>query len=292
MEFKVNEYQLPDKLTFNYEELKQELTEKVNEYKTLIYSDEQIKEAKADRASLNKLKTALNDERIRREKEYMQPFNEFKSKVAEIIKIIDEPIALIDAQVKGYEDKKKAEKLESVKKLWEETEKPEGLTFDKVFDEKMLNASYNMAHVKQKFADDIKRFERDLETLANLPEFGFEATEVYKTTLDINKAISEAQNMARIAKAKAEQEKAKAELEAQMKAEAEAKKAEYEATQAAKLAEQMAVEEQATISKTEQVEPQPPQKKNWVRLAAFMTRDEAYELKKFFDDRAIEFKAI
>ena len=292
MEFKVNEYQLPDKLTFNYEELKQELTEKVNEYKTLIYSDEQIKEAKADRASLNKLKAALNDERIRREKEYMIPFNDFKTKVNEIIGIIDKPISVIDRQVKEYEDKKKAEKLESVKKLWEETEKPEGLTFDKVFDEKMLNASYNMAHIKQKFADDIKRFERDLETLANLPEFGFEATEVYKTTLDINKAISEAQNMARIAKAKAEQEKAKAELEAQMKAEAEAKKAEYEATQAAKLAEQMAVEEQATISKTEQVEPQPPQKKNWVRLAAFMTRDEAYELKKFFDDRAIEFKAI
>lgn len=292
MEFKVNEYQLPDKLTFNYEELKCELQEKVSHYETLVYTDDQIKEAKADRASLNKLKAALNDERIRREKEYMIPFNDFKAKVNEIIGIIDKPISVIDRQVKEYEDKKKAEKLESVKKLWEETEKPEGLTFDKVFDEKMLNASYNMAHVKQKFADDIKRFERDLETLANLPEFGFEATEVYKTTLDINKAISEAQNMARIAKAKAEQEKAKAELEAQMKAEAEAKKAEYEATQAAKLAEQMAVEEQETVSKTEQVEPQPPQKKNWVRLAAFMTRDEAYELKKFFDDRAIEFKAI
>ena len=284
MEFKVNEYQLPDKLTFNYEELKSELQEKVSHYETLVYTDDQIKEAKADRASLNKLKSALNDERIRREKEYMQPFNDFKAKVNEIIGIIDKPISVIDRQVKEYEDKKKAEKLESVKKLWEETEKPEGLTFDKVFDEKMLNASYNMAHVKQKFADDIKRFERDLETLANLPEFGFEATEVYKTTLDINKAISEAQNMARIAKAKAEQEKAKAE--------AEAKKAEYEATQAAKLAEQMAVEEQETVSKMEQVEPQPLQKKNWVRLAAFMTRDEAYELKKFFDDRAIEFKAI
>ena len=292
MEFKVNEYQLPDKLTFNYEELKSELQEKVSHYETLVYTDDQIKEAKADRASLNKLKAALNDERIRREKEYMIPFNHFKAKVNEIIGIIDKPISVIDRQVKEYEDKKKAEKLESVKKLWEETEKPEGLTFDKVFDEKMLNASYNMAHVKQKFADDIKRFERDLETLANLPEFGFEATEVYKTTLDINKAISEAQNMARIAKAKAEQEKAKAELEAQMKAEAEAKKAEYEATQAAKLAEQMAVEEQENVSKTEQVEPQIPQKKNWVRLAAFMTRDEAYELKKFFDDRAIEFKAI
>ena len=277
MEFKVNEYQLPDKLTFNYEELKCELQEKVSHYETLVYTDDQIKEAKADRASLNKLKAALNDERIRREKEYMIPFNDFKTKVNEIIGIIDKPISVIDRQVKEYEDKKKAEKLESVKKLWEETEKPEGLTFENVFDEKMLNASYNMAHVKQKFADDIKRFERDLETLANLPEFGFEATEVYKTTLDINKAISEAQRMSQIQKAKAE---------------AEAKKAEYERTQAAKLAEQMAVEEQETASKMEQVEPQIPQKKNWVRLAAFMTRDEAYELKKFFDDRAIEFKAI
>ncbi len=239
MEFKVNEYQLPDKLTFNYEELKCELQEKVSHYETLVYTDDQIKEAKADRASLNKLKAALNDERIRREKEYMIPFNDFKTKVNEIIGIIDKPISVIDRQVKEYEDKKKAEKLESVKKLWEETEKPEGLTFENVFDEKMLNASYNMAHVKQKFADDIKRFERDLETLANLPEFGFEATEVYKTTLDINKAISEAQRMSQIQKAKAE---------------AEAKKAEYERTQAAKLAEQMAVEEQETASKMEQVE--------------------------------------
>lgn len=275
MEFKVNEYELPEQLTFNYDELKKELTEKVEMYKTLVYTEEQIKDAKADRASLNKLKTALNDERIKREKEYMQPFNEFKAKVAEIIKIIDEPVALIDKQVKNFEDKKKEEKLEAVKALWAETEKPDGLTFEKVFDEKMLNSSYNMSHVKQKFADDIKRFERDLETLNNLPEFGFEATEVYKSTFDINKAISEAQNMARIAKAKAE---------------AEAKKAEYERTQAAKLAEQMANEEQ-TVSNMEQVK-QPQPKKNWVRIAACMTLDQAKELKKFFDDRCIEYKSI
>ena len=111
MEFKVNEYQLPDKLTFNYEELKCELQEKVSHYETLVYTDDQIKEAKADRASLNKLKAALNDERIRREKEYMIPFNDFKAKVNEIIGIIDKPISVIDRQVKEYEDKKKAEKL-------------------------------------------------------------------------------------------------------------------------------------------------------------------------------------
>lgn len=277
MEFKVNEYQLPDKLTFNYDELKQELTEKVEMYKTLVYTEEQIKDAKSDRASLNKLKSALNDERIRREKEYMQPFNEFKSKVNEIIKIIDEPIAVIDSQVKAFDEKKKAEKLEAVKKLWEETEKPEGLTFDNVFDEKMLNASYNMTHVKQKFSDDIKRFERDLETLANLPEFGFEATEVYKSTFDINKAISEAQKMSQIAKAKAEKE-------AQLKAQEEEKKAEEFAKSMNPPTEPQPVEQ------PQQQTAQP--RKNWVSFAAYLTCDEALELKKFFDDRAIDFKAI
>ena len=68
MELKMNEYQLPEQILFNYEELKAELTEKVQHYETLVYTDDQIKEAKADRAALNKLKKALSDERIRREK--------------------------------------------------------------------------------------------------------------------------------------------------------------------------------------------------------------------------------
>ena len=81
MELKVNEYQLPEQILFNYEELKAELTEKVQHYETLVYTDDQIKEAKADRATLNKLKKALSDERIRREREYMQPFNSIHRRV-------------------------------------------------------------------------------------------------------------------------------------------------------------------------------------------------------------------
>lgn len=93
MELKMNDYQLPEKISFNFDELKQELTEKVSMYETLVYTDDQIKEAKADKAQLNKLKKALNDERIRLEKEYMQPFNSFKSQVNEIVSIIDKPVA-------------------------------------------------------------------------------------------------------------------------------------------------------------------------------------------------------
>lgn len=80
MELKVNNFSVPSTITFNFEELKQELEEKAGFYTNLVYTDEQIKEAKADKASMNKLKKALNDERIRMEKEYMKPFTEFKAR--------------------------------------------------------------------------------------------------------------------------------------------------------------------------------------------------------------------
>lgn len=131
MELKVNEVAVPEQITFNYEELKQELTEKVSMYETLVYTDDQIKQAKADKANLNKLKKALNDERIRREREYMQPFNDFKQKINEIIGIIDKPVAVIDKQVKEYEEKQKSEKMEAIKEYWDNCDVPEGLSFEK-----------------------------------------------------------------------------------------------------------------------------------------------------------------
>ena len=140
MELKVNEVAVPEQITFNYEELKQELTEKVSMYETLVYTDDQIKQAKADKANLNKLKKALNDERIRREREYMQPFNDFKQKINEIIGIIDKPVAVIDKQVKEYEEKQKSEKMEAIKEYWDNCDVPEGLSFEKIFDNKWLNA--------------------------------------------------------------------------------------------------------------------------------------------------------
>ena len=109
MELRINEVTTPKQITFNYDELKQELTEKMAFYEALVYTDEQVKDAKTDRASLNKLKKSLNDERLRQEREYMKPFNTFKAQINEIIGIIDKPVALIDKQVKEFEEKKKQE---------------------------------------------------------------------------------------------------------------------------------------------------------------------------------------
>lgn len=298
MELKINEVQLPEQITFNYEELKQELTEKVSMYETLVYTDEQIKEAKVDKASLNKLKKALNDERIRREKEYMKPFDDFKAKINEIIDIIDKPVALIDKQVKEYEIKQKQEKKEQIKELWSEMDVPEGLLLEDVFEDRMLNVSYGMNHVKQKMLDDIKRFNRDMETLAALPEYGFEAQQEYIRNHDLNKALAEGRRMAQIVKAKAEREEAMRKIEEEQKAKVaeEAKKEAFpdDAMNPPVTEEEIAQSRQEYIeaASANGVHPVIAPAKQWISFSALLSTEDALALKDFFNSRQIEFKAV
>ena len=290
MELRVNEVTIPEKISFNYEELKAELTEKVAFYETLVYTDDQVKDAKADRATLNKLKKTLNDERIRREKEYMQPLNEFKAQVNEIIGIIDKPIAVIDKQVKEFEDQKKAKKQKDIEELFAGMGFQSFVTLEKIWDPKWLNASTSMKSIEEQMRSRMYQIGDDVLTLHNLPEFGFEATEVYKQTLDINKAIKEAQRMAEIAKAKAE-------AEAKKKAAEEARKAEEE-RKAKEIKEEQTVitpaepnEQAVTPSEPVQSADSTPERM-LVRFEVLLTTEDAYALKEFFKSRNIEFKAI
>lgn len=281
MELKVNEYQLPAEITFNFEELKQELAEKVSKYETLVYTDDEIKLAKSDKANLNKLKKALNDERIRREKDYMQPFNVFKTQINEIIGIIDKPIAVIDKQVKEFEEKRRADKQEEIELAWDSLDKPEWLTLSRIFDEKWLNVSVSLKSILEAIDKELDRIKSDLKTLEALSEFSFEATEEYKRTLDINRAIAEGQRLVDIQKRKEEQERLKAEAE-------EKAKAEKEAAEIAKAQE----EKQVDISEHMTPPEEPKEEGQWINFSAYLTVAQAVQLKEFFNRNNIEFKAI
>ena len=287
MELRMNEYQIPSQILFNYEELKQELTEKVNVYTSLVYTDEKIKEAKEDRANLNKLKKALNDERIRREKEYMAPFNAFKSQVNEIIGIIDKPIEVIDRQIKEFENVQKQNKLEEITKFFNSVEHPDWLFLYMIQSDKWTNASTSMKSIQEEIKSKIEQINKDLVTLSNLPEFGFEATEVYKTSLNINKAVSEAQRMSQIAKAKAEAEAAKA------RAEEEAKKAaEFVPPVIDEKFQNEAFAAAAQMNPPVEEVREEPVQRQWVSFSANLSKDDAIALKAFFESRNIEFKRI
>lgn len=284
MELKIEEVQLPEQIKFNFEELKTELTAKAHDYKVTVYTEDKIKEAKSDRASLNKLKKALNDERIRLEKEYMKPFNTFKSQINEIIGIVDEPIGIIDGQIKDFEQRKKDEKHDAIIELWNNREKPEFLENFDFFNEKWLNSTYTMAKVEADIDEIIAKTMDDLKTLESLPEFGFEAVEEYKRTLNLQQAIAEGKRLADIQKRKEEQERLQKEAEEKAKQEAAAAPI---------------TEPEPEVSRETDAEEKPAEEKPveeparaWVGFKALLSKEEARALGEFITAHNIKIKKI
>ena len=281
MELRVEPVTFPEVIQFNYEELKAEITSKVEMYKNLVYTgSDQIKDAKADRAALNKLIKAMSDERIRIKKDCLKPYEEFERKIKELTDIVNEPVQLIDKQIKEYEQTLKEEKRKEIEALFETIGFQAFVKLDMIWDEKWLNASVSMKSIEEKMRERMYQISTDLYTLNQLSEYAFEAVEVYKETLDMNRSIAEAQRMSDIAKQKAEAESRKKQEE-----ERRAKEAEDKKMHETPVIIPEPVPEQQEPERTE------PQKME-VRFAALLTTEDALALKEFFQSRNIEFRAI
>lgn len=286
MELRIEPVTFPEAIRFNYEELKAEITSKVEMYKNLVYTgSDQIKDAKADRAALNKLIKAMSDERIRIKKDCLKPYDEFERKIRELTDIVNEPVQLIDKQIKEYEQTLKEEKRKDIEALFETIGFQAFVKLDMIWDEKWLNASVSMKSIEEKMRERMYQISTDLLTLNRLSEYAFEAVAVYKETLDMNRSIAEAQRMSDIAKQKAETEARKKAEEERRAKEAEEKKV-YEKT--AIISESVPEQQQPEHTVTEPEEPE----KMEVRFAALLTTEDALALKEFFQSRNIEFRAI
>lgn len=259
-------------IEWNYEELKREIAEKVQHYANLVYTDEQIKVAKADRAKLRKFVDALESKRKEIKKQCLAPYESFEKQMKEIVAVVNEPILMIDGQVKAYEESEREKKLEQILEIYNNSNFPDWATPDKVIDEKWLNASVKISAVEKELNAQLERITKDITTLAQLPEFAFEATEIYKDTLDLNKAVEEGRRLSEMMK------RAKAAEEAKAKAPVDA----------------VAVDE-VVVNNTPDTSEQVPEteiNKQWVKFEALLSTEDALALKDFFTARGIEFRAV
>ena len=264
-------------ITWNHEEIKKEVAEKVKHYATMVYTDDQIKDAKNDRAKLRKFVDVLETKRKEIKKQCLAPYEAFEKQMKEITAIVNEPIALIDRQVKEYEEIQKAEKREAIEAYWislsEDGKTPEGISFVQIFSEKWLNSSVSLKAVCSEIDAWLEKIEKDLATLAEMPEFAFEATEVYRSTLDLGKAITEGKRLVEMQKRKAEAEAAKQNTTATLTVRDDAVDVARYTEEVKKVAETA-------------------QPKQWVSFRALLSTDDAVALKEFFTARNIEFEAI
>ena len=204
---------LTEQILWNNEELKAAIAEKVKDYKTIAYTEDSLADMKKDRAGLNKLKNAFEDERKRVKKICMEPYEKFEQQVREITVLIDEPIKLIDSQVKEIDERRKVAKKEEIKALFASIGFQTFVSLDMIWDEKWLNATVTPSKIEEQMKSRMYQIGSDVLTINNLPEFSFEAMEVYKSTLDVNRAIQEGQRLAGIQKRKLEAERIKKEQE-------------------------------------------------------------------------------
>jgi len=180
-------------IEFNKEDLKKQLAVKLETYKGMVYSDEQIKIAKGDRADLNKLKKAIEKKRLEVKRQCLAPYVTFEVDVKELLSLIDEPIEEIDIQVKAYEKKVEEEKLIDIEAFYNESigDLLTILPYTKLFNPKWANVSVNMASIKKEITEDIDKVTKDLDIITGLKsEFETEIKSVYLEELDLTAALS------------------------------------------------------------------------------------------------------
>lgn len=218
-------------IDWNFDELKAEVTKKSETYMNLVYSNEQMKEAKKDRANLRKFVTALEGKRKEIKKQILVPYSDFETKEKELVGIVNQAIENIDIQVKGYEEGLRQEKLAKVKEIYVEEIKDLDRTipFEKVYKESWLNASTTLKSVREEIASVYTKVDADLKILnADASPYVFEMKEEYLKAFDLTAAMMKKQKLEETAKKKAafEEQKKQRETERQERLLKEATKVE------------------------------------------------------------------
>ena len=151
----------------------------------------------------------------------------FEAELKEILALIQEPVGIIDKQVKAFEDQQKEEKKAKIRASYDEVigDLESVLPFDKVFDSRYLNQTYKLATAQADIKSKVEKVRTDLETIDSLEsKYKLNAQDVYIKTLDLSKALAENKRLSDLEEKLEAEKRRKAEEEAERKRLAEERK--------------------------------------------------------------------
>ena len=242
------------KIEWNFEELKAEITAASEEYAASVYTDDTIRNAKADRAKLNKFVDAIETKRKELKKKVLDPYNQFEIEEKQLVAIVQKAINNIDSQVKDYERRQRDEKTAKVREFYEDNigDLADYLPFDRVFRPEYANQSVTMKSIRESILETIQRVAEGLAILNEVEsKFAGDMKEEFLRSYDIGAAMAlrnrlEAEEQRR-AEYMAEQERRKAEREAARKAETSRVMQAGQATQAPVQSQQAPVQREEPV---------------------------------------------
>ena len=192
---------LPE-ISWNYAELKQQLEAGLANYKGLAYSDDQIGEAKKDRAKLNKLADAIDGKRKEMKALYLRPYEAFEAQAKELVGMVKATVREIDDQVKAYEAARKEEKLRAIQEQYRAMigDLAELAPYERLHNPRWLNATAGMGAICQELSNKIDRITAGLTAIDGLqlpPELAGPVKAIFLRDFDLAAALAEKDRLQR-----------------------------------------------------------------------------------------------
>lgn len=182
-------------IQWNYEELKAQLEESLHTYETMVYTDENITDAKSDLAMLRRTRKNVEDCRKDIKNKCLEPYAVVESQANELTSLIDKPIKLIDEKVKEFDKRQRLERknriLEYMQKRFEDLPAiiAQRLKF-KCYDSRWENASMAVKEWKSGIDAAYESCMADIARLNDTVEEEYlpEAMKVYEKNLNVEEA--------------------------------------------------------------------------------------------------------
>lgn len=161
-----------DITTWNFGQLKEELRKALSVFDTAVYTDETIKMAKEDKATLAKAKKVVEDQRKAYKERCLAPYRKLEPQIKELSEMIETQREAIDEVVKEYTERQKAEKETAVRSYYDRKSMVLGAyaapLYEKIKDPKWLNASASKSKVEEEILAAINHARDDMDAIRSM----------------------------------------------------------------------------------------------------------------------------
>ena len=188
---------LPE-IQWNNKELKAEIASKAKEYASIAYTDGQETEMRKDRATLNKLVTAFENQRKELKAFYQAPYQKFETQVKEVLGPVRDAIKVIDDGLAEIERQYRVDKTNKMREIYEAKvgDLRAILPFEKTIKENWYKKAIKDKNLEQGYIDLFKRTRSDMDALDALPDrFRDKAVMKYMENYSLSEALTEGKRL-------------------------------------------------------------------------------------------------
>lgn len=150
----------------NFEQSKEYLASVLPLYEVKEINEDTYALAKNNRAVLNKVAKALNDNRIKYQKEYLEPFNVGKQQYDELIEMIKNSVLVLDSGIKKIEDEQKV----AIKKVivsYFTSKNIYPISYEQIEDEKWYNKSAKIEDTEKAIDEKLENMAKDIRLIVS-----------------------------------------------------------------------------------------------------------------------------